>query len=140
VSSRVVVLGVSGAGKTTLAKRLGLPYLDMNRLLEGPLEGVDDAIASKGWAADASLEKYVGDRVLERADTIVWLDLPLRVALRRLWRRSRRDGEERPYGLIAGAVRAHFSNRRRFPERLERFGGVVHLRSPREVESWLAST
>jgi adenylate kinase family enzyme len=140
VTRRVVVLGVSGAGKTTLAKRLGLPYLDMNALLEGPHESVaarvDDAIAAETWAADASLQKYVGDRVLERADLIIWLDLPLRIALRRTVLRSRRD-RERPYGLVAGAVRSHFSNRKRFPARLEPFG-AVRLRSPHDVESWLA--
>jgi adenylate kinase family enzyme len=138
LSGRVVVLGVSCAGKTTLAKRLGLPYLDMNALLDGPRESVDDAIALETWAADASLEKYLGDRVLERADTIVWLDLPLRIALRRLWHRSRRDGES-PFGPAWGAVRSHVSNRRRFPRRLARFDRVVRLRTPRAVDEWLAA-
>jgi adenylate kinase family enzyme len=131
MNGRVVVLGVSGAGKTMLAKRLGPPYLDMNALLDGPRETlgarVDAAIAADTWAADASLEKYVGDRVLERADAIVWLDVPLRVALRRILSRSRCDGE-RPFGLLAGAVRAHFANRRRFPARLAPFEHVVRVR------------
>jgi hypothetical protein len=61
----------------------------------------------------------------------------LRIALCRIALRSWRDGQ-RPYGLIVGAVRAHFSNRRHFPARLEPFDPVVRLRSPREVESWLA--
>jgi adenylate kinase family enzyme len=142
LTGRVVVLGVSGAGKTTLAKRVGPPYLDMNALLDGPCESVaariDDAIASETWAADASLQKYVGDRVLEQADLIVWLDLPLRIGLRRLWRRSRRDGES-AFGLAWGAIRSHYSNRRRFPDRLARFDRVVRLRSPRAVAEWAAA-
>jgi hypothetical protein len=115
----------------------------MSALLDGPPETLrtraEDATAADAWAADASLQKYLGDRVLERADTIVWLDLPLTVALARLWRRSRRDGES-AFGPIAGAVRAHFSNRRRFPQRLARFPNVVRLRSAGEVDDWASGT
>ncbi len=114
MTGRVVVLGVSGAGKTTLAKRVGPPYLDMNALLDGPCESVaariDDAIASETWAADASVQKYVGDRVLESG-----------------------------FGLAWGAIRSHYSNRRRFPDRLARFDRVVRLRSPRAVAEWAAA-
>jgi hypothetical protein len=81
----------------------------MNAMLDGPATSlrarVDAATAVRSWASDASLAKYLGDHVLERADCVVWLDLPLRIAVARLWRRSRREGE-RPFGATSGAVRS----------------------------------
>ena len=46
------------------------------------------AAAPDGWIIDGSYAAKLGDLVLEQADTLVWLDLPLRVCLRRLWRRT----------------------------------------------------
>jgi adenylate kinase family enzyme len=142
-ANAVVILGVSGSGKTTLAKRLAealnVPYVDMNALLDGPADDLvarfDNTSETGGWVADASLQKHLGDHVLERAGTIVWLDLPLRIALLRQWRRSLRDRES-PVGQSWGAIRAHLSNRRRFPRRLARFERVVRLRSPLDVKAW----
>ena len=41
-----------------------------------------------GWVIDSDYRRKLGTLVLERADTVVWLDLPLHVCLRRLWRRT----------------------------------------------------
>src|SRR5947208_2929593 len=46
------------------------------------------AEAPDGWVIDGGYHSKLEDLVLERADTLVWLDLPLRVSLRRLWRRT----------------------------------------------------
>ena len=83
----------------------------------------------------------------------MWLDLPLRVwvprLLRRTWRRWRgqeqlwNDNRERLRESLWGrdsllwwALRAHFRRRRVYPEELAGYR-VVRLRSPREVERFL---
>jgi hypothetical protein len=89
--------------------------------------------------------------VLERADLVVWLDLPLGTILRRLWALARiRKGDELWGGnretwrgaflsrdsLFVWALKTHLGRRRRYAERLARFE-TVHLRSVRETEAWL---
>ena len=94
-------------------------------------------------------------RVHERADTVVWLDLPRRIWLPRLVVRTMRRGVTReelwngnretlrgvfahPDGLIAFALRTEHRRRQRYPRELGRFR-VARLRSPREVDAFLRS-
>lgn len=171
---RVAVIGTSGAGKTTvagrLAERLGVPHVELDALHHGPdwaepeLEDfrrrVSEAISGEGWVVDGNYMHKLDNLVLERTDTIVWLDLPLRTSLRRLWRRTTtriRDDVELWSGnkeswrgafwgresLFAWTVRSHIARKRSLPPRL---GSpqlarvrVVRLRSQREVERWLAA-
>src|SRR5215211_4590846 len=100
----IVVKGTSGAGKTTfaadLASRLGLPYVELDALHWGPnwsaspadefrtrVEAVLAAMPD-GWVADGNYDSKLAEVVVSAADTSVWLDLPLGVKLRRLWRRT----------------------------------------------------
>src|SRR5205085_577788 len=46
------------------------------------------AAAPDGWVADGNYESKLGDLVVARADTFVWLDLPLALALARIARRT----------------------------------------------------
>ena len=106
---------------------------------------------------DGNYESKLGDLVLRHADTVVWLDLPLRVALTRVTRRtvSRiRTGEELWSGnreswrggffgwesMFVWTIRSHLRRRRALPRRLARHPGlqVVRLRSPPEVERYLS--
>src|SRR5438105_944426 len=108
---RVVVLGPGGAGKTELAARLssvtGLPVVHLDRLCwrEGWTPAPADearraiaaAVAQERWILDGNFLDLDTTR-FERADTVVFLDLPRRTCLRRvLWRlvrdrsRSRSD-------------------------------------------------
>ena len=109
---------------------------------------------------DSDYRRKLGTLVLERADTVVWLDLPLHVCLRRLWRRTVpriRERQELWNGnreswraafwgwdsLFVYAVRKHASQRRTLPELLARpelaHLKVVRLRSPAAVERWLGT-
>ena len=102
---RVAVVGVSGNGKTTIARKLaarhGLPYVELDALchLPGWAEATDEdfrrdveaAMESGGWVLDGTYEHKLGDLVYERADTVVWLDQPLPLVLFRLIRRAVRD-------------------------------------------------
>src|ERR671937_2952145 len=109
---KIVVIGTSGSGKTTvareLARRLGVPHVELDALYHGPgwaetppeefRRRVAAAMDGDGWVVDGNYESKLGDLVLRRADTVVWLDLPLRVALTRV------SG-----GRSAGSVRARNS-------------------------------
>jgi adenylate kinase family enzyme len=164
-------MGSSCSGKTTvagvLAGRLAVPHVELDALHHGPnwLEATADELRAKvdaalaghdGWVVDGNYLAKLGTSVIDRADTIVWLDLPLRTLLRRLWGRTVgriRDGVElwssgnreswRSFlaswdGLLWYTVRHHYRRRRDWPRE---FAGrrVVRLRTPREVAAWLAS-
>jgi adenylate kinase family enzyme len=107
---RVSVVGSSGSGKTTfairLAARLGVPHIELDAVYWGPSWSqldvetfrarVREATAGEAWVCDGNYSA-VRPIVLERADTVVWLDLPLRTCLRRMLRRAAdriRSGEE----------------------------------------------
>ena len=97
---RVLVAGVSGAGKSTfareLAQRAGLPFHEMDALYHGPgwtrLASFEDDVAAiasgDAWVFDSHGYKEVRDLVWSRADTVVWLDLSRPVVLARVLRRS----------------------------------------------------
>ncbi len=103
---RIVVVGVSGNGKTTLSRRvaarLQVPYVELDALnhLPGWTEATPEALRSDveaamdrsdGWVLDGSYQNKIGDVALRRADTLVWLDQPLLLVLSRLIRRAVRD-------------------------------------------------
>jgi adenylate kinase family enzyme len=107
---RVSVVGSSGSGKTTfaaqLAARLGVPHVELDAIWWGPnwthldaetfAANVDAATAADAWVCDGNFSA-VRPIVLDRADTVVWLDLPLRTCLARMLRRTARrvrSGEE----------------------------------------------
>jgi hypothetical protein len=116
---------------------------------------VEPIIAAERWVIDGSYERKLGDLVIRNADTIVWLDLPVRVWLPRLMRRTMRriGGRVRLWndnreslrsvlfdwnGLLPYAIRSHFRRRKTWPTRLAPFN-AVRLRTPEEVERWLAT-
>lgn len=100
---RILVLGRTGSGKTTLARELaaviGVPHVELDALFFGPnfstvplsvlRERTTAAIAADHWVTDGN-KSAVRDLVWPRADTIIWLDYPLLVSLWRLGRRALR--------------------------------------------------
>ena len=169
---RVNVKGISGSGKSTfaaeLARRLRLPYIELDALHHGPnwAEPTNEEFRSRvreameaapdGWVIDGNYEGKLGDTVVAEADTIVWLDLPLRLKALRLWRRTRHrirnevelwsGNRESWRGVLCGRdalfwwmVRGHFRHRRRWPERFAGDERVVRLRSVTEAKEWLES-
>ena len=168
---RVSVVGGSGSGKTTtgraIADRMGVSFVEIDALhwthpgwelppLEEFRASVDAATRGDAWVVDGSYGK-VRDIVWSRADTVVWLDLPLRVSLSRVTRRTIgriRTGEELWNGnreswrggffgwnsMVVWATRSHLRLRRARAIRLTRYPGleVVRLRSAREVERYLS--
>lgn len=164
-----IVASASGNGKTTLgrelARRLEVPFVELDALVHGPnwTETPDDelralvepVVAGDAWVIDGTYRSKLGDLVLEHADTVVWLDLPIRIWLPRLLRRTLRrihrrellwnDNTESYRGAFWGreslffwAFRMHVARRRRYARQLAPYP-VVRLRTPREVSAWLAS-
>ncbi|HVE74952.1 MAG TPA: AAA family ATPase [Mycobacteriales bacterium] len=99
---RVLVIGQSGSGKSTvaaeLAQRLHVPHVELDALFHGPgwvpnpafPDEVDAATRGPGWVVDGNYPA-VRDLLWTRADTVIWLDLPRTTTLRRtLWRTLRR--------------------------------------------------
>jgi adenylate kinase family enzyme len=176
---RVVVLGTSGAGKTTLAAALSrlheLPHIDLDVLAAGPdrhqkaptqefRARVSAVLDGPRWVIDGDYERgrtpgrwtgstKLGDLVLGRADTAIWLDLPLRVSVRRMWNRTserirtmRTRGERARLTLehlrwLQWESRSHLRRRLTMKGRLARHAAltVVHLKSQSQIDAWLES-
>jgi len=99
---RVWVVGCSGAGKTTFARRLaariGAAHVEIDALFhqanwtETPRDvlraRVAERIAHAAWVVDGNYRKALEDLVLEAADTVVWIDPPRRVVMTSVVRRT----------------------------------------------------
>jgi adenylate kinase family enzyme len=97
IGHRIVILGPSGAGKTTLARVIcdvyRLPHVPLDALSWDPgprrcdvqvfRERVALAVEGEYWVVDGQYPQ-VRDIVWSRADTIIWLDYSLWVCARRL--------------------------------------------------------
>jgi adenylate kinase family enzyme len=172
---RVSVVGTSGVGKSafasSLARVLGAGFLELDSLQHQagwtplPTEEFRARVAlvadGECWVIDGNYSR-VQDLVWARADTVVWLDLPRRVVMRRIvWRSLRRaagrtelwngnrerwrnlfslDKEE---SVIAWAWQTYASNRARYEAAMAdpahghlRF---VRLRSVAAVRAFLRS-
>jgi adenylate kinase family enzyme len=102
VSRRISIVGNSGSGKTSLARRaaavLDVPHIELDAIYHQPgwqaLETsdfrrrVEVATEIEGWVSDGNYMHLVGDLVWRRADTVVWLDLPRRRVMRQVAART----------------------------------------------------
>jgi adenylate kinase family enzyme len=167
---RVVVLGVSGSGKSTLAGRLAeltdAEHVELDAFNHGPnwqpqpaeefAANVASVVRRPRWVVDGNYIDRVGDTLWPHADTIIWLDLPLRIILPRIVRRTVRRIRNRTElwsgnrehwsaltSLLPWAVQSQRRHRAELPGRLaelERLGvRVIRLSSPAAVDRWLSS-
>lgn len=141
---RIVVIGTTCAGKTTMAhnlsQRLGISHVEMDALHWGqnwtprPVEvfrdSVSRALSGDAWAVDGNYSK-AQDIVWGRADTVVWLDYPLPIIYARLIKRTFRrvisqevlwNGNRESWrgmflstdSLFLWAIKTHGKRRKRF--------------------------
>lgn len=96
---RIVVVGTSGVGKSTFAKRLAtilsIPHVELDALhwepnwTEAPdfRERVTQAVATPSWAIDGNYGK-VREIIWQQARTLIWLDFPMYVIFARALKRA----------------------------------------------------
>lgn len=166
--SRILVAGSSGSGKTTLARRigdaLGVPHVEIDALYHGPQwtprpsfeADVQSFASTAAWVTEW---QYGSVRALlaERADLLVWLDLPRRTVMRQVVRRTvgrrlRREelwngNVEQPWWtilhdrehIVRWAWDTHHKTAARVAELLNRRPDlvIVRLRSHREAARWI---
>ena len=164
-----IVTSASGSGGTTvgreIATRLGVPFHELDALFWQPewtepdrddfRQRVARIVATGSWVIDGSYQSWIGQLVLGSAEVVVWLDLPMRVWLPRLLRRTvsrARSGEElwagnreslwktfaSRHSLILFTLRHYRGRRNSYPERFAVYA-VVRLRSQVEVDAFLRS-
>jgi adenylate kinase family enzyme len=108
---RVVILGCSGAGKSTFARalgaRLGVPVVHLDALFWEPgwkepqneafRARVAAALAGDAWVSDGNYVSRTFDLRLSRADTVIFLHQPRWLCVFRiLWRWLTSFGRTRP--------------------------------------------
>ena len=101
---RVTVMGTSGSGKSTfarrLAKQIGAPHIELDAINwqagwrdlnthdpEEFVRRVTDAVGADAWVSDGNYSRVQGV-VLARATHVVWLDYPRALVMARVFRRS----------------------------------------------------
>jgi adenylate kinase family enzyme len=166
-------MGGSCAGKTTvsgrLARKLGVPHIEIDalhhdagwneapaELLQARVRAAFDA-APDGWVADGNYRSKLGNLVLERADTVVFLDPPFfrtfgrslrrtigrTVTREELWNGNREQFRHffTRYWIPWWVIQTHRHYSREIPKRAAEHPhlDVVHLRGDGEVEAWLQS-
>jgi adenylate kinase family enzyme len=171
MARRFAITGAAGSGKSTLGRELSriyrIPHIDLDDLFNRPgwreapaaefRRAVAAAIdATSGWVIDGRYHHLIEYTVWEQADTLVWLDVPVAIALARLLRRQaawillRR---RRPHGdvenwrrtvkLLWLSVRRAVELRHTLPGIVARPAfehlDVVRLANPKEVSEWLNS-
>jgi adenylate kinase family enzyme len=172
---RICVIGTSGAGKTyvamALAAALDLEYVSNDAIIWRPnweptpdgerLAAFREALVGESWTFDGNLSlRREEDRfVLDRCETLVWLDLPrwqvqgqvLARTLRRLVMRERlwHDNVER-WSTAFSADSIVLWSIKTFRRRRREYGAIfetpefaaktrIRLRSRGEVRRWLST-
>ena len=173
VVHRVSVVGNSGSGKSTLAATLAAhldaPWIELDSIYHqpgwNPLPALDfrarveALVAGDAWVIDGNYTA-VRDLVWARADTVVWIDLPRPIVMRRIigrtFRRAARsqelwNGNREPWSnwltldpersIIMWAWAQHAKYRVRYAEAMADpdLGHLtfVRLRSPAEIRAFL---
>jgi adenylate kinase family enzyme len=168
------VVGCSGSGKTTLARALarvlGATHIELDGIFHQPgwepldvdtfKARVGEATEATAWVVDGNYSA-VREMVWERADTVVWFDLPYALVMARTVRRTVRrtvtrqelwNGNREPWSnlysfdpkksIVAWAATRHGVYRRRYgdAEHDPRWSGLqfVRLCLKRKAQAFLA--
>lgn len=163
---RVWVVGDSGSGKTTvageIARRIGATHTELDALFHEPgwKQADDDVFRARveavverdTWVLCGNYYSRLGRLLTDAADTVVWLDYPMRITWPRVVRRSvarALSGKElwntnrervtawaRPSHPIWWTLTHHRSYRRRYGQIADH--RWLRSRHPGETARWLA--
>ncbi len=147
-AQRIAVVGCSGSGKTTLAvalaRALGCPHVELDSIYHQPgwtplpddefRARVAEVVAQERWVVDGNYS-VTQDVVWDRAEAVVWFDLPYATVMARTVRRTLRrtvtreelwNGNKEPLSnlwsldpersIIVWAATRHRVYRRRYAE------------------------
>jgi adenylate kinase family enzyme len=167
-----MVVGGPGSGKSTvaaaLARRLDAPHVELDELWWDPnwapagrdvvRDRLTALLGSDRWVVDGNYVDEIADLVWPRADTILWLDVPRHVGVRRavlrsarralrrseLWNGSRESLAVLSPPAILGLVKRWPT----YPEAIERTiteleigeNVVTRVHSLGEADRWMEST
>jgi adenylate kinase family enzyme len=140
---RVLVAGTSGAGKTSVARHLGhgldLPHVEIDSLYHGPCWTPRDSFVAEVEAFTARPRwvtewQYHTVRALlaERADLLVWLDLPKATVMRQIITRTVRRRARRQVlwnGNVEPPLRTIFTD----DEHIIRWAWTTHAKTAERV-------
>lgn len=168
------MVGCSGAGKTTLARRLaqqlGYRHVELDALYHQPnwqplpneqfKQAVSAALHGDDWVVEGSYSA-VRPHVLERADMVIWLDLPKATVMRQVVTRTLRrlanneelwNGNRERWGnlfkltpeksILAWTWKRHAVYRQRYGDEMRNnspWRPYIRLESRQAVEQFLAS-
>lgn len=167
---RIVVIGNTASGKSTLsaalAERFDLAHLELDSFAHGPgwqlaspqqfREALQPRTSGGRWVCDGNYLSRTTDWLWPQADTVIWLDLPLRRILPRLVARSLRriltrqelwNGNHEqwsaligPHSLVAWAVACRRRHAALMPPLLaqarEHKATTARITSPRQLHRW----
>ena len=163
---RILIIGIPGAGKSVLARRLGdilnLPviHLDQHFWKPGWVETektvwrgmVQQLVSGKSWIIDGNYDSSHDIR-FPRADTIIYFDFPTRLCLWRItWRILGSHGQIRPdmadgcperfdFEFFKWVWRFRKDVRPKIPGNIDRYfkgDTLVILKNARDVSDFLA--
>lgn len=166
---KILVAGSIGAGKTTLAQDLAvaldLPFAEIDALYHGPNwtkrpqfeSDLDQFTSQNSWVTEW-LYPQVRPLLAQRADTLIWLDLPLPVVLYRVTTRTLRrwwrletvwagNREPAPWKILwdkSNMIRWSWASRHQVPQEIPKLRAqypdlqIVRLRSRRDAQLFLA--
>ncbi|TWT99249.1 topology modulation protein [Botrimarina colliarenosi] len=146
---RIAIVGCSGAGKTTLARRLadrfGSTHIELDGLnfepgwTKRPLpevrQDVAEAVSADRWVACGNW-RPLRDLVWGRATTLIWLDLPFATCFRRVFFRTlqrsltgklihngNRESLQQTFcsreSILLWVIRSHGERRKNLPRELQ---------------------
>lgn len=162
---RILVIGNSGVGKSTLAKRLAeclnIPFFPSDPFYWEPgwklapakkvFQQVSEVTARDAWILDGNFDEY-HELVWSRADCIIWLDYSIPIILTQVVLRNFKwlvmreptwSGNtmtlQRAVSGVRHAVKSYSLKRRKYPVWLAGLPGIpqYHFRTRRETEAWL---
>ena len=164
---RILIIGNSGTGKSTLAERLSfflhLPFFPSDPFYWEPgwkaapaakvFQQLSEVTARECWILDGNFDEY-HECIWRQADCILWLDYPLPTILKQVivrnfkwlfmrqpvWSGNRMTLWKAVNG-IQHAMKSYPIKRKNYPDWLAELPGIPHFRfrTRQETEGWMDS-